>query len=131
MAVVRDNEEHIELFLQNFNDDSSYLTKYVSQSATIFFLNSPRLYFMLVDVQMMSVAFYMSMWVSNFSILSTQLPESGSLWVVVTLIPGVLGMIFFVYCFEQAVLLKGIVDLIVKIVSSSCFCFCSLFVNTF
>eukprot|EP01034_Spumella_vulgaris_P035430 gene35430-43685_t len=69
----------------------------------VFWLSSPEIYFECVQLLIIIIALYMALWLTNFISVS-----SPSYWKVLSLLPGVLSMVGYVYVVRTAALLKAI-----------------------
>ena len=81
----------------------------------LFWCNKPEWYFFLVQTQVMFIAFYLAMWVCNFLTVSYVIAQGNKStqikWVFVSLLPGLLSAILYMYCVKTAALLRSVVDI--------------------
>ena len=81
----------------------------------LFWCNKPEWYFFLVQTQVMFIAFYLAMWVCNFLTVSYVIAQGDKStqikWVFLSLLPGLLSAVLYMYCVKTAALLRSVVDI--------------------
>ena len=70
-----------------------------------FFFGSPTFYFKVVETWIMVISLYMSLWLTNFLAVAIRAEES-AMWAIVSLIPGVMSTLIYMYIIEAAAMLK-------------------------
>lgn len=76
----------------------------------IFFLGRSYLYFDTVCLSIMPISFYLALWITNFVSLASEI-DNTLMWQFLSLLPGILSMIFYMYTTRVASLLLAMTEL--------------------
>lgn len=81
---------------------------YSQEMKYLFFLKSPEIYYETVRITIMMISFYHSLWIVNYLPLAIHQLHSTS-WAILSLLPGVMSFICYIYTIKCAGMMKGLV----------------------
>lgn len=100
----------------NHASDSLKNSKFISD---VFWFGKPEWFFDAVEVFTMIISFYCALWIVNYSFVANSLHHDVTFWKVITIVPGIICFILYIYLIKVAALLRSIAHIDNDIVEST------------